>query len=295
MDVSSLVTVVVTTSPVRSNPSTDLIQQVFESFHFVPGLGNCPKVIVFDGYAIHLHKSEKRGRISLEMESRYMDYVAAVQRLVDGNPKFCNTRCLIVKERLGFGHAVKAALSEVKTKYIFVLQHDFAFCDVVNFSALVQVLEAYNFVKYIGMVSASTEKYAEARSHGPHQNIPLETEYFNNEPFVKLMFWYDKGHIARSDYYRNVVFGKNCCIRRGDFIEDRFGHWELKKLYEEGMSAHIRFGTYLWYPNNGEKRCIQHLQGRKFLLEEDKVARFPAREPHTEVLEKQAKRLEEAQ
>eukprot|EP00271_Cylindrocystis_brebissonii_P013088 TRINITY_DN32670_c0_g1_i1.p1 TRINITY_DN32670_c0_g1~~TRINITY_DN32670_c0_g1_i1.p1 ORF type:complete len:295 (+),score=11.70 TRINITY_DN32670_c0_g1_i1:210-1094(+) len=270
-------TVVMTTSPVRSNPSTEFLEEVFESFAFVSGLIDCPKLLIFDGYEIYPLKSEKRGRISADMEDKYLAYIEAVQSLVETHPAFAHTVCVVLGSHHGFGHAVRRALTQVRTPFVMVLQHDFAFCRSVPLPLLLQVLTDHAHVKYIGLLSNATEGYAEARTHGPAQNQPLPIEHFNDEPFVKLLFFYDKAHVAQTDYYRNVVFGKHCCVRRGDFIEDRFGHWQLKKIYLEGLSAHIRFGTYLWYPENGLHRHIQHLQGRKFLLERVKDELYPAR------------------
>ena len=280
MDVSAHVTVILTTSPVRSHPSTYLIESAFESFKEVTDLQLCRKIVVFDGYDVHSVKNEKRGRISSDMSDNYQEYISRVRLLIESHPAFENTSCLVLEERHGFGFAVKAALSMVTTPYVLILQHDFIFCQRVNLPALVRVLHNHPIVQYIGLLSAATERYALARSHGPQTHMVLPTEYFDGEPFVKLMFWYDKAHLARVAYYFAQVFGPRTCIRKGQFIEDTFGHWELKKLALEGMSAHVRFGTYLWYPNNGADRCIQHLQGRKFHIEEVKDALYPERAQH---------------
>ena len=46
-----LLTIAVTTSPSRSNPSTEILKKIFETLrHGREGLGfECPKVIVWDG------------------------------------------------------------------------------------------------------------------------------------------------------------------------------------------------------------------------------------------------------
>jgi hypothetical protein len=60
MNLSELITVVVTTSPIKSHPSTELIERVFDTFH----LGghefaiNCPKVIICDGCRVQDADSE---------------------------------------------------------------------------------------------------------------------------------------------------------------------------------------------------------------------------------------------
>lgn len=45
-------TVIITSSPVRSNPDTHVITRVFQSFNLVPGLAACRKILICDGYVI---------------------------------------------------------------------------------------------------------------------------------------------------------------------------------------------------------------------------------------------------
>ena len=46
------ITVIITTSPVPSNPSTELLERVLLSFQLIPGLSQAPKIIVCDGYKV---------------------------------------------------------------------------------------------------------------------------------------------------------------------------------------------------------------------------------------------------
>jgi hypothetical protein len=46
------VTVIITTSPVRSNPDTFVISAVIQSFLLVPGLADCRKLIMCDHYVV---------------------------------------------------------------------------------------------------------------------------------------------------------------------------------------------------------------------------------------------------
>ena len=50
--VAERLSIILTTSPVRSNPSTALIETTLESCHYCPGLLGCPLVIVCDGYKV---------------------------------------------------------------------------------------------------------------------------------------------------------------------------------------------------------------------------------------------------
>eukprot|EP00438_Fugacium_kawagutii_P013662 Skav213135 [mRNA] locus=scaffold107:365739:369066:+ [translate_table: standard] len=54
------ISVIITTSPVPSNPSTDLLERVLLSLHLIPGLANAAKIIVCDGYKIAAGKSNPK-------------------------------------------------------------------------------------------------------------------------------------------------------------------------------------------------------------------------------------------
>ena len=47
--VMDLLTIIVTTSPTRSNPSTELLETVVETFNKVPGLIACKMIVMCDG------------------------------------------------------------------------------------------------------------------------------------------------------------------------------------------------------------------------------------------------------
>ena len=47
-----LLTVIITTSPISTHPSTAMLEEVVGSFALVPGLRSCPTVVVFDGYKV---------------------------------------------------------------------------------------------------------------------------------------------------------------------------------------------------------------------------------------------------
>ena len=56
-------TIIFTTSPTKSNPSTDLVQATIGSFDYVPEIRGCKKIFVCDGYRLResCSKSTWRG------------------------------------------------------------------------------------------------------------------------------------------------------------------------------------------------------------------------------------------
>lgn len=115
------ISVVVTTSPVRSNPSTDLLERVLLSLHLV-GLAHVPRIIVCDGYKISAGKSNhKAGKISVAEAERYSEYIQKLQERATGaesvRSAYFRTQILVLPDHHGFGFAVKSALAEVDTDY----------------------------------------------------------------------------------------------------------------------------------------------------------------------------------
>ena len=53
VDLAALCTILITTSPLRSNPSTELLERVYSGFgRKFRGAELCPKVISCDGYVL---------------------------------------------------------------------------------------------------------------------------------------------------------------------------------------------------------------------------------------------------
>lgn len=109
-------TVVVTTSPVQSNPNTDMIQALFNSFELVPGLASCNKIVVCDGVVQCGVNKYRSGQVTEAKRKDYDEYVRVLGDLARrGEAAFANTVVVRLAQRGGFGHAVKAALTRYAT------------------------------------------------------------------------------------------------------------------------------------------------------------------------------------
>jgi hypothetical protein len=219
--------------------------------------------------------------------------------------------------RLGFGLSIEFSLRFlVQTPLALIAQHDWAFSKPVPLENLLDLLQdGENRVKYIGFLSSSTVGYEERRAIP--QGFPSswlsnvdQTKLFSNNPknltLQRLYFWYDRTHLARVTEYLSLVFPntrpvsdddmKERHVKRGDFIEDTFGHAmmsDLRSLMVEGaendpiIRADVenkvierhrkKYGCYLWYPQHSFKEegvkktkkdkdriTLRHLHGRKF-------------------------------
>jgi len=316
------VSVIITTSPVQSHPSLELLRKVWHSLQqHLPGFADhrLPVCIVCDGCVVVEPGSRiahKRGRVTAELAARYRQYIDDLRQAP-------NVRVMVIPERVGFGWAVRTALREcVDTPLVLVVQHDYALVAPVPLPQLAECLAQNVDIHYIGFVSRTTRDYDVRRSHAPgfvtaaalsaSSSSPAVLTPIQRAPGVALLpccFWYDKTHLARRQYYLDTVFvarqarspepdqpdlgdqqqqhkhnrstrgrgdgdgdsgggearkGTPLVVKRGDFIEDTWGHEQLRHLAAHGLDSMLaRFGTYFWY--SPERTIVmRHLHGRRF-------------------------------
>ena len=185
-----LLTVIVTTSPVRSNPSTALLEHTFRTF-FNAGEGflQCPKVVVCDGCRI-LEEEEKKddgeesgagcppkvtrkysnikqnlrnGIASNDQASDYTEFKRRLREIcheADVSSPFVNTSVVELEERHGYGFALRHALRHcVSTPYVCVIQHDRTFMRETPIDEVIQVMQSNPGVKYVGINQKSNLNY----------------------------------------------------------------------------------------------------------------------------------------
>ncbi|KAL8403534.1 hypothetical protein RB594_008701 [Gaeumannomyces avenae] len=81
-------------------------------------------------------------------------------------------------------------------------------------------------------------------------------------PLTPLFFWHDKPHIAETAHYLARVFPSRLAMGRGDFIEDTVGHRARNQMKD---GAWAKWACWLYYPDDGKRLCLRHLQGRHWL------------------------------
>jgi len=75
---------------------------------------------------------------------------------------------------------------------------------------------------------------------------------------LPLLMWYDSTHVARADFYREVVLPR---VKRGDFIEESFGCEEVEDVSRNGMDAHRRYGNFMLLdPDRPRGYSVAHLE-----------------------------------
>jgi hypothetical protein len=193
-----LLTVVVTTSPIKSHPSTELLERTFETFlRGGPAFAyHCRKVIVCDGCRTRdesttkKHANDKQamrnGIVSPAQAEAYAEFKqrlrqlcaaasptttatmsSSVSRSEEEEPRslpplspFSNSVVEELDERMGYGYALRHALHHcVATPYVIVIQHDRTFMRPTPILETVQTMWRHRNIKYVGMSMRSNLLY----------------------------------------------------------------------------------------------------------------------------------------
>ncbi|KAF9873297.1 putative alcohol dehydrogenase [Colletotrichum karsti] len=178
--ISEDLTLIITTSPTPSAPSTELLSAVFDSFRLhCDSLLSCQIIVVFDTYErIAAVPRLKKGQVTEEGAKDFEAYKQNVKELVldayglendadlmqeqgeaeygyTGRTAASNIASYTVSrtgdgkvafvepaERLGFGLAVRTALRMTTTPYVWVHQHDWTLVAEIPVTAMLEVMKA---------------------------------------------------------------------------------------------------------------------------------------------------------
>ncbi|TQV92607.1 hypothetical protein V2A60_009080 [Cordyceps javanica] len=178
--VSKLLTLVITTSPTPSAPSTELLSGVLESFQtHCDALLQCNVIVVFDTYEqVTTTPRLKKGHVTPETAEKYNTYKDNVKTLFletfvesaaettpplnetlgeaeYGSPHLATPVPFTINStkddrvrfieaqgrRLGFGLGVRSALRAVRTPYVWVHQHDWRLIYDIPVAALIAAMQ----------------------------------------------------------------------------------------------------------------------------------------------------------
>jgi hypothetical protein len=264
-------TIVVTTSPIPSIPSTALLEALFASLdRCVPQLACCQAIIVCDGIGTVLGSGEtpnwKCSKVNPLHVGLYAEYVQNVQRLAHAQKRRPCT-VLALNERRGCGLAVDAALASVVTPFVMVVQHDQLFLrgfDVLG--VLGAMHSAPTTLRYISLQSRTTLHYSRRVAERFGFQLTELRQAPLGSPLLPLLMWYDKPHIVWTDYLRTRVYASGI-LRPGDFVEDVFGRAQMEDIKKHGMDAHSRYGTWVLCDDDTSP-VTYHLSGRKVLAQQ---------------------------
>ena len=260
MELSSLCTIITTTSPTPSNPSTELICSTLESLEeFVPDLLQCRHIIVCDGFRVASDSKFRSGIVTEERARAYEQYVASLEIFTKTKPSplWSTVEVLRLAERQGFGFAVRAALDLVHTPFVCIMQHDRTFMrGFPHVKPLLKAMMQNSSLKMVGLPTTTNDptryviqavtRLGEMKVlHPPFESLIVTSSECPSLRFIPMIMWHDSTHFASTSYYRDFVFGRRHLVSRGGFIEDKLGQQQGMDLRSLGWSSHQHYGTSL--------------------------------------------------
>lgn len=173
-----LLTIIITTSPIKSNPSTEVIEKAMETFVFggTDFAYQCRKVIVCDGYRTkdaqdasvsrrhaNAKQAMRNGIVTLDQAEHYKKYKRNLQNLCETaneQSPFWNAVVVELQERMGYGFALRHALRHcVQTPFVCVIQHDRTFMRPTPIRETLEAMWRHPRIKYVGMNMKSNLMY----------------------------------------------------------------------------------------------------------------------------------------
>lgn len=171
-----LLTIIVTTSPIKSNPSTEVLEKAMQTF-VLGGTDfayKCRKVIVCDGIRkredegvtkrhSNVKQALRNGIVSSDQAENYAVFKERLRQLCQSAPAdspFHNAQVEELSERQGYGFALRHALRTcISTPFVCVIQHDRTFMRPTPIRETVEAMWRNHFIKYVGMSMRSNLFY----------------------------------------------------------------------------------------------------------------------------------------
>jgi len=176
-----VLTIIVTTSPIKSNPSTEVIEKTFDTFKMAGHdfAVKCRKVIVCDGCRridnetatvsrrhVNAKQAMRNGIVSETQEENYDKFKAALRVLCanaaahDDDSPLADTHVEELNSRHGYGFALRHALRHcVTTPYVCVIQHDRTFMRPTPMFETMQAMWRHRYIKYVTISMRSNLLY----------------------------------------------------------------------------------------------------------------------------------------
>lgn len=237
----SLITVLVTCSPITSHPDTAILEETVASVR--ERLAGSEIVLAFDG-------------VRPEQEARRADYEEHIRRVLWlADHSWGNTLPLINDRHLHQAVAAKRALEHIQTPLLLFAEHDTPLCGDIPWSEIAETILAgdANVVKL----------HHEASILEPHRYLMLDQEpqKVRGVPMSRTIQWSQRPHLASVAWYRGLL-DRYFPHDEKNFVED--------VVYGRLIAAHKRDGEMGWlsgwrtwiYTPEGNIQRSGHTDGR---------------------------------
>jgi hypothetical protein len=181
----SPITVLVTCSPIPSNPRTHILEETITSIR--DRLPDAEIVLTFDG-------------VRAEQEHRRQGYELFVQRaLWLADHKWRNVLPLVFDEHLHQAVCTKRALEHIRTPLLLFVEHDAPLCGAVPWDDLTETILAGD--------ANVVRMHHEASILAPHKHLMLDDspQKVRGVPMQRTIQWSQRPHLASVAWYRSLL------------------------------------------------------------------------------------------
>lgn len=235
------VTAIVCTSPVKSHPSTDMIETTIASIR-----SNFPDVeiiVTFDG--IRAEQEPYR--------ERYEEYVRRVLHLC--RRRWSNVLPMIAGRHLHQSGMARMALGEVRTPLVFYVEHDLPVTGDIPFEAFAAAIEDGSADHIRLTVNTDLEP--------SHMHLMLDDgrpQILHGAPLTRTVQWSQQPHLASTVYYRDLL-ASQFAEDEATYIEWRMHSVCAGEWHHHGPMAWFRNRLWIYTPEGNMQRVV-HLDGR---------------------------------
>ena len=274
--IESLITVIVTSSPVRSNPSTRMLLECLASLDRNGGLEACRKVIMCDGFKVRKRSDRKLGVITDEEVVLYRAFLDKVACLCRKDATFRRTRLVRLARRQGSAFAIREAIqAHVRTPFVIIVPHD---CIIARSLPLVEVASAMHAhpgrLNYVKLVGPSMANYAETVRSQYGVLLQPTTEFGKGIRLIPMLRYMDNVSMVSVRFLKEKVFIPGSGVRRGTFIEDTFGKQTQMQewLTSEARAAKMPPCNGCFFLADGvQEPMMRHLDGKTYMDPEQRA------------------------
>lgn len=230
------ITAIITTSPIRSHPSTDIIEETVNS---VRGqLPNSEIIIMVDG----VRKEQNY------LSDQYSEYK---RRLLNKCEKqWSNVSCRIFESFSHQSIMVTETLKEISTPILLFTEHDMPLYTDREY-------QWPSLVKTIQQGQADLIRFCMEPfilDAWQHMMVDKEPQIINGAPMLRTTQWSQRTHLASTDFYRNMMYN-NFTHKSRTFIEDKIHGLP-------GQEGWSNWKLWIYAPSGDMQRCYT-TDGRK--------------------------------
>lgn len=230
------ISVLVSTSPIKSHPSTEKIDITIERIK--ERLPDSPIFIMADGVRPEqAHYAE-----------RYFEYLTRLKK------KYPDIAILRAPAFMHQANMTKLTLPDIKTPLVFFNEHDLPICGEVPFKEMADIIMS-------GKADLIRLMH-EAQILEPHMYLMLPEEEINGLTLTPTVQWSQRPHLARTDFYRSIL-DKYFSADSRTFIEDRMYGIVYTNFEVKGAEAWNDFKLYLYTPKEGSMKRLENVDGRE--------------------------------